>query len=94
MFLHISLSGALDCINNQKLTVGPFVLIAETNNQAHRAWTAENPDDEDPPYTHVACDVAIQTVRPKTVEVVMNLEVGKEEGNREPSPTAPSWKHG
>lgn len=54
----------------------------ETNNQANRAWLNQNPDDGDPPYAAVACDVAIQTARPKTVEVVMNLEVGENEGNR------------
>jgi hypothetical protein len=48
---------------------------AETNNQAHRAYVAQNPEDEDPPYADVACDVAIQTAKPKTVEV--------HEGNRE-----------
>lgn len=42
-----------------------------------------NPEDEDPPYNAVACDVSIQTARPKAIEVVMNLEVGKTEGNRE-----------
>jgi ATP-dependent DNA helicase 2 subunit 2 len=56
---------------------------AETNNQAHRAYIAQNPEDEDPPYADVACDVAIQTAKPKTVEVVMNLDVGEHEGNRE-----------
>ncbi|WRT66986.1 uncharacterized protein IL334_003952 [Kwoniella shivajii] len=55
--------------------------VAETNNQANRAFVVENPDDEDPPYAAVSCDVAIQTAKPKTVEVVMNLDVGEHEGN-------------
>lgn len=55
---------------------------ADTNNQAHQAYTKENPDDEAPPYAFIACDVAIQTAKPKTLEEVMNLDVGTEEGNR------------
>lgn len=57
--------------------------MSETNNQANRAYVQSNPEDEDPPYAAVACDVAIQTAKPKAVEVVMNLEVGQAEGNRE-----------
>jgi ATP-dependent DNA helicase 2 subunit 2 len=53
-----------------------------TNNQANQAARNAQPDDDDPPYANIACDVAVQTVRPKTLEVVMNLEVGQEEGNR------------
>lgn len=45
-----------------------------------------NPEDEDPPYNAVACDVSIQTARPKAIEVVMNLEVGETEGNRKWAP--------
>jgi len=44
---------------------------------------AENPDDEEPPYTAVSSDVAIQTAKPKTLEVLINTELGGEEGNRE-----------
>lgn len=57
--------------------------MSESNNQANRAYVQSNPEDADPPYAAVACDVAIQTAKPKAVEVVMNLEVGQEEGNRE-----------
>jgi ATP-dependent DNA helicase 2 subunit 2 len=60
--------------------------MPETNNQANRAYIQSNPEDEDPPYAAVACDVSIQTAKPKAVEVVMNLEVGQEMGNRE-------WDH-
>jgi ATP-dependent DNA helicase 2 subunit 2 len=56
--------------------------MAESNNHANQAYVASNPEDEEPPYSAVACDVAIQTAKPKTVEVVMNLEVGEYEGNR------------
>jgi ATP-dependent DNA helicase 2 subunit 2 len=60
-------------------------LPAETNNQAHRAYVAANPEDEDPPYAAVSCDVAIQSAKPKTLEEVINLEEGDHEGNRTPS---------
>ena len=43
---------------------------------------AKNPEDDEPMYAHVSCDVAAQTAKPKIVEVVMNLEVGEHEGNR------------
>jgi len=56
--------------------------LPETNNQANRAYVQSNPEDEDPPYASVSCDVAIQTAKPKAVEVVMNLAVGTEQGNR------------
>lgn len=55
----------------------------ETNNQANNAFVKDNPDSEDPPYAAVSCDVAIQTAKPKTVEEVMNLRLGEQEGNRE-----------
>ena len=55
---------------------------AETNNQAHRVYVAANPRDEDPPYAAVACDVAVQSAKPKTLEEVLKLEVGDYEGNR------------
>ena len=55
----------------------------ETHNHANRAYVASNPDDDDPPYAAVSSDVAIQTAKPKTVEVVMNLGLGEHEGNRE-----------
>jgi hypothetical protein len=60
--------------------VCPLTCI-ETNNQANRAYVDQNPEDEDPPYAAVACDVAIQTAKPKALEVVMNLDVGEVEGN-------------
>ncbi len=60
-------------------------LIAGTNNQANHAYVASNPEDEDPPYAAIACDVAIQTAKPKTVEEVMNLHPGDYEGNRKSS---------
>ena len=44
---------------------------------------SENPDDEEPIYAAISSDVAIQTAKPKTVEEVINLSVGKAEGNRE-----------
>ncbi|KAL1411229.1 ATP-dependent DNA helicase yku80 [Vanrija albida] len=62
-------------------TVGVLTFGGRTNNHANQAWVAENPDDADPPYTAVSAEVAIQTVRPKTLEVVLNLEPGEEEGN-------------
>ncbi|OCF38430.1 hypothetical protein I317_07796 [Kwoniella heveanensis CBS 569] len=61
--------------------VGILSFGGKTNNQANRAYVAQNPEDDDPPYAAVACDVAIQTAKPKTVEVVMNLDVGEHEGN-------------
>ncbi|WVR05055.1 hypothetical protein IAU60_002067 [Kwoniella sp. DSM 27419] len=61
--------------------VGILSYGGHTNNQANRAFVAQNPDEEEPPYAAVACDVAIQTAKPKTVEVVMNLDVGDHEGN-------------
>nr|XP_019042867.1 hypothetical protein I302_08576 [Kwoniella bestiolae CBS 10118]OCF21797.1 hypothetical protein I302_08576 [Kwoniella bestiolae CBS 10118] len=61
--------------------VGILSYGGKTNNQANRAFVEQNPEDEDPPYANVSCDVAIQTAKPKTVEVVMNLDVGEYEGN-------------
>ncbi|EIW69540.1 hypothetical protein M231_07455 [Tremella mesenterica] len=61
--------------------VGLLSFGGKTNNQAHNDYTAKNPEDDDPMYAHVACDVAIQTARPKIVETVMNVEVGEHEGN-------------
>ncbi|WWD15786.1 hypothetical protein CI109_100210 [Kwoniella shandongensis] len=61
--------------------VGILSYGGRTNNQANNAFVAQNPDDEDPPYAAVSCDVAIQTAKPKAVEVVMNLDVGENEGN-------------
>lgn len=69
---------------SDRLSTGRSTLIrAETNNQANNAFVKDNPDTEDPPYAAVSCDVAIQTAKPKTVEEVMNLQLGEEEGNRE-----------
>ncbi|WOO81065.1 ATP-dependent DNA helicase II subunit 2 [Vanrija pseudolonga] len=62
-------------------TVGVLTFGGRTNNHANQAWIAENPDDADPPYTSVSSEVAIQTVKPKTLEVVLNLETGEEQGN-------------
>lgn len=56
--------------------------MAETNNQANLAYVQSNPHDNDPPYSAVACDVSIQTAKPKMLEAVMNLEPGQHEGNR------------
>ncbi|KAK6902779.1 hypothetical protein I203_108038 [Kwoniella mangroviensis CBS 8507] len=61
--------------------VGILSYGGKTNNQANRAFVEQNPEDEDPPYANVSCDVAIQTAKPKTVEVVMNLDAGEYEGN-------------
>ncbi|WWD01563.1 hypothetical protein V866_008508 [Kwoniella sp. B9012] len=61
--------------------VGILSYGGKTNNQANRAFVEQNPEDEDPPYANVSCDVAIQTAKPKTVEVVMNLDLGEDEGN-------------
>lgn len=59
-----------------------LLLTPGTNNQANRSWLAEHPDDDDPPYAAVSSDVAIQTAKPKTLEVLMNLDVGEHQGNR------------
>jgi hypothetical protein len=56
-------------------------LNAGTNNQANHQYVSENPDEE-PIYAAISSDVAIQTAKPKTVEEVVNLEVGNAEGNR------------
>ncbi|KAK8869939.1 hypothetical protein IAR55_000507 [Kwoniella newhampshirensis] len=61
--------------------VGILSFGGKTNNQANNAFVAQNPDDDDPPYFAISCDVAIQTAKPKTVELVMNLDVGEHEGN-------------
>ncbi|ORY22765.1 SPOC like C-terminal domain-containing protein [Naematelia encephala] len=63
--------------------VGIVSFGGRTNNQANRAYMEANPDDEDPPYAAVACDVAAQTVKPKTIEEVINLQIGEHQGNRE-----------
>lgn len=65
------------------IRAGKLTTRADTNNQAYTAARREMPEEEEYPYQHIACDVAIQTVRPKTLEVVMNLEQGRHEGNRE-----------
>lgn len=57
--------------------------IVGTNNQANDAYTKQAPDDEDAPYSNISSEVAIQTAKPKTVEEVMNLPIGKIQGNRE-----------
>jgi len=56
--------------------------MAGTNNQANHHYVSENPDEE-PIYAAVSSDVAIQTAKPKTLEEVLNLDVGNAEGNRE-----------
>ncbi|WWC61275.1 uncharacterized protein I303_103856 [Kwoniella dejecticola CBS 10117] len=61
--------------------VGILSYGGKTNNQANQAFVKQDPDNEDPPYSNVSCDVAIQTAKPKTLEVVMNLNVGAHEGN-------------
>ncbi|BEJ02117.1 hypothetical protein CcaverHIS631_0607990 [Cutaneotrichosporon cavernicola] len=60
--------------------VGLVSFGGRTHNQAHSAWVAEHGDD-DPPYTAISSDVAIQSAKPKMLEVLMNLEVGEEAGN-------------
>lgn len=65
------------------LHLPPSTHPKETNNQAHQAYAKEHPEDLDPPYANVACDVAIQTAKPKTLEEVMNLDIGSKLGNRE-----------
>ena len=75
--------GILSFGGSELPTYPSLTLRLETNNQAHRAYVAANPEDEDPPYAAVACDVAIQTAKPRTLEEVINLEVGAHEGNRE-----------
>lgn len=62
---------------------GDANMSTETNNHANRDYVVANPDDEDPMYAHIACDVAIQTAKPRALEEVMNLDVGEQEGNRE-----------
>ncbi|KAL7422191.1 ATP-dependent DNA helicase yku80 [Cryptotrichosporon argae] len=61
--------------------VGVLSFGGKTNNQAHNAYIDANPEDDNPPYAAISCDVAIQTAKPKTVEVVMNLALGSTEGN-------------
>ncbi|ORX39724.1 SPOC like C-terminal domain-containing protein [Kockovaella imperatae] len=61
--------------------IGIVSFGGRTNNQANQAYKAQNPEDDDPPYEAVSCDVAIQTAKPKTVEELLNLELGKVEGN-------------
>lgn len=53
-----------------------------TNNQANRAWVAENPGDEDAPYAAVCSEVAVQSAKPKTLESVVNMQLGETDGNR------------
>lgn len=59
-----------------------LLIFAGTNNQANRSWVADNPNDEEPPYEAVSSEVAIQTAKPKTLEVLMNLDIGEHQGNR------------
>nr|XP_019013387.1 uncharacterized protein I206_01453 [Kwoniella pini CBS 10737]OCF52168.1 hypothetical protein I206_01453 [Kwoniella pini CBS 10737] len=61
--------------------VGILSYGGKTNNQANMAFVKQDPTNEDPPYANVSSDVAIQTAKPKTLEVVMNLDVGEYEGN-------------
>ncbi|GMK57801.1 hypothetical protein CspeluHIS016_0406350 [Cutaneotrichosporon spelunceum] len=60
--------------------VGLVSFGGRTHNQAHSAWVDEHGDD-DAPYTSISSDVAIQSAKPKMLEVLMNLEVGEDEGN-------------
>lgn len=57
--------------------------MTATNNHAHRAWMTENQEDDNPPYTAISAEVAIQTAKPKALEVLVNTELGDSEGNRE-----------
>jgi ATP-dependent DNA helicase 2 subunit 2 len=43
----------------------------------------ENQEDDNPPYTAISAEVAIQTAKPKALEVLVNTELGDSEGNRE-----------
>nr|ODN81269.1 hypothetical protein L203_05775 [Cryptococcus depauperatus CBS 7841] len=60
--------------------IGVVSFGGQTNNYTNNGFI-EDEERKMTPYDHVSCDVAIQTAKPKIVEVVMNLEVGQHEGN-------------
>lgn len=74
-------------VSHKQTGAGPCALQltpgADTNNEASRAYYAQDPDGDSDSHSYVSCDVAIQTAKPRTLEEVVNLEVGEHEGNRE-----------